>query len=111
MVATIWVSTARWIARTAGAVYAAFMTWFILAHALSRDGLPNLVQAPAAVQLGFLALFLMILGSILGWKWEGVAAAMILVGCLTWIVVERHLPWPPRLMPSVGFLYAFTWLT
>jgi hypothetical protein len=80
-----------------------------LAHALSAEGLPNLLKASLNVQLGFVALLLMIVGAVVGWKWENLAAVMILLGCVIWTIMERQLPWPPGLMPVVGFLYAVAW--
>ena len=62
-----------------------------------------------AEQLDSLALFLMVVGGVVGWKWEGVAAVMTLVGFALWLAVERHLPWPPGLSLLIGVLYALTW--
>jgi hypothetical protein len=103
-----WIHAIRWIARTLGLLYFAFISWFVVAHALG-DGLPNLRQAPAAVQIDFLALFLMTVGGIVGWKWEGVAAVMVLIGTGLWLLVEQQLPWPPGLSLLIGVLYAFSW--
>jgi hypothetical protein len=66
-------------------------------------------QAPVAVRLDFAALFLMTVGGILGWKWEGVATVMMLLGTGIWLLVEQHLPWPPGLSLLIGVLYAFSW--
>jgi hypothetical protein len=54
-------------------------------------------------------LFLMTVGGIVGWKWEGVAAAMVLLGTGIWLLVEQDLPWPPGLSLLIGVLYAFSW--
>jgi hypothetical protein len=90
-------------------LYFAFISWFVVAHAFGAGGLPNLWQAPLAVQLDFLALFLMTIGAVVGWRWEGVAAVMILSGSVLWLIVERNLPWPPGLSLLIGVLYALTW--
>jgi hypothetical protein len=100
-----------WTARILGLLYFAIIALFFIAHAASPDGLPEVWREPVTVQLGFLALFLMAFGGIVGWVSEGVAAAMILMGSTVWLLVERHLPWPPGLMPVVGILYAITWWT
>jgi hypothetical protein len=102
------INACRWIARTLGLLYFAFITWFVAAHAVN-DGLPKFWQSPAAVQLDFVALFLMVVGGIVGWKWEGVATIMILFGTGIWLLVEQHLPWPPGLSVLIGVLYAFSW--
>jgi hypothetical protein len=101
-------NAARWIARTLAVLYFAFIAWFVVAHALGAGGLPNFWQAPGAVQLDFVALFLMTVGGIVGWKWEGAAAVMVLLGTGIWLLVEQHLPWPPGLSLLIGVLYAFS---
>jgi hypothetical protein len=108
MTAEYWVKAARWTARTLGLLYFVFIGWFVVAHALDA-GLPNLRQAPLAVRLDFLALFLITIGAVVGWRWEGVAAVMVLAGSVLWLIVERNLPWPPGLSLLIGLLYSFTW--
>jgi hypothetical protein len=103
-----WAVAARWIARTVGLLYFLFISWFIVTH-LMADGLPNVWRAPRAVQLDFLALFLMTVGGIVGWKWEGLAAVMILFGVGIWLIAEQRLPWPPDLSLSIGVLYGSSW--
>jgi hypothetical protein len=109
MTADSWVNAGRWTARILGLLYFAFISWFVVAHAFGAGGLPNVWQAPAAVQLDFLALFLMTIGAVVGWRWESVAAVMVLFGTGIWLLVEQHLPWPPGLTLLIGVLYAFTW--
>jgi hypothetical protein len=112
MAAVNWALAVRWIARTLGLLYFAFISWFVVAHALSAGGLPNFWQAPGAVQLDFVALFLMTVGGIVGWKWEGVATIMLFLGTGIWLLVEQNLPWPPGLSLLIGVLYAFSgWCT
>jgi hypothetical protein len=98
----------RWIARTLGLLYFAFVSWFVVAHAVEGK-LPNLWQESLAVQFECLALFLVAVGGLVGWKWEGVAALMILGGSALWLIVERNLPWPPGLSLLIGLLYVLTW--
>jgi hypothetical protein len=109
MAASNWVNAGRWTARTLSLLYLAFISWFVVAHALGAGGLPNLWEALPAVQLDFLALFLMTIGAVVGWRWEGVAAVMVLLGSAIWLLVEQQLPWPPGLSLLIGLLYAFTW--
>lgn len=102
----------RWTARVLGTLYFCFMALFFVAHALSLDGLPRIGGEPLAIQLLFLAWFLMVLGCIVGWKWEGVASVMMLSGYSIWQIVEQRLPWPPSWIEpalAIGLLYAFTW--
>jgi hypothetical protein len=109
MTADTWVNAGRWTARTLGLLYFAFISSFVVAHAFGAGGLPNLWQGPLAVQLDLLALFLMTVGAVVGWKWEGVAAVMIVLGFALWLIVEGHLPWPPGLHPVIALLYAYVW--
>jgi hypothetical protein len=104
-----WINAGRWTARTLGLLYFVFISWFVVAHALGAGGLPNLWQAPPAVQLDFLALILITIGAVVGWRWEGMAAVMVLVGSALWLIVEQNLPWPPGLSLLIGLLYALTW--
>jgi hypothetical protein len=105
----LYATVVRWIARTLGFLYFALIAFFVIAHALSPDGLPSPWQMSPAEQLDTVALLLMVLGSVLGLKWEGVGGAMILFGTALWLLFERHLPWPPGLTLLIGALYLFTW--
>ena len=100
---------ARWIARTLGLVYFAFMAWFIMAHAFSPEGLPPLWRMSLAEQLDAIALFMVVVGGVVGWKSEGVAAIAVLVGTALWLLLEGQLLWPPGLSILIGVLYAFAW--
>jgi hypothetical protein len=105
-------NVARWIARLLGLLYFAFIAFFLMAHALSPDGLPPVWRFSLAEKLDALALFLMAIGSVVGWKWEGVAAVMVLGGTALWVLLEQNLPWPPGGTVLIGALYAFTfWCT
>ncbi len=102
-------NAARWIARALGLLYFAFIGWFVLAHAVSPEGLPSIWKMSPSEQLETLALFLMVVGAVVGWKWEGLAAVMVLFGTALWLLVELQLPWPPGLSLLIGVLYAFAW--
>jgi hypothetical protein len=102
-------NVARWVARLLSLCYAAFMAFFIAAHALSPEGLPPLRGMPLSHQLNILALLLAAFGGVLGWRWEGRAAIAVLVGSLLWLVINRNLIWPPGLSLLIGVLYAFSW--
>jgi hypothetical protein len=105
----MWGNFARWVARVLGLLYFAFIAFFVVAHAISPQGLPSLWKMSPAEQLDSLALFLMVTGAVVGWKWEGVATVMVLFGTALWLLVERNLPWPPGLSLLIGMLYAFSW--
>jgi len=100
---------ARWTARVLSLCYAAYIAFFIAAHALSQEGLPPLWGMPLPHQFNSLALLLAAFGGVLGWKWEGIAATAVLFGSLLWLLINHDLIWPPGLSFLIGILYAFTW--
>jgi hypothetical protein len=104
-----WPIAARWTARVLSVCYAAFMAFFIAAHALSQEGLPPLWRMPLPHQGNFLALLLAAFGGVLGWRWEGTAAVAVLFGSLLWLLINHNLIWPPGLSLLIGALYAFSW--
>jgi hypothetical protein len=105
-------NVARWIARLLGLLYCAFIAFFVVAHALSPEGLPPVWRFSLPEKLDALALFLMAIGSVAGWKWEGVSAVLVLAGTALWVLLERDLPWPPGGTLLIGALYAFaSWST
>jgi hypothetical protein len=70
------------------------MSWLIGAHALSPEGLPSLWGEPVGHQLNALALFLVAVGGVVGWKWELGAAVMIVSGNALWLFLNHQLLWP-----------------
>lgn len=106
------VGMVRWTARIVGLAFFALISYFVVAHAVSPEGLPNFWKEPLSVRLDLVALCLMTVGGVVGWKWEGLAAVMNVGGYALWQAVERHLPWPPGLIEialAVGLLYAACW--
>jgi RNA polymerase sigma-70 factor (ECF subfamily) len=96
---------ARWTARSFGTLLLAFYGLFILG-----EGLPPIGSQPEGVQLNFLALGLMLLGFVVGWKHEGAAALLIGTGWALWQVSEGRLKWNLFQTPvPVAALYAFCW--
>ncbi len=55
----------RWIARLLGAL----LVIVVVAIAIG-EGMPNPFTQPARVQVGFLALALILIGILAGWRWE-----------------------------------------
>ena len=74
----------RWIARVIGIVLIGFT--FLIAIG---EGMPNLFTQPWVVQIGFLALALLLLGILLAWRWELPGGIMSLAGWVLFIVAER----------------------
>jgi hypothetical protein len=78
----------RWTARIIGV----FMVVSTLIIAIG-EGMPNPFTQPMLFQLGFLALALIILGIVAGWRWELSGGIMSLVGWgLLVIPVIKHSP-------------------
>jgi hypothetical protein len=114
MEAGSWSFMASWSARVLGLMFFAVVLLFFLAHAIAGD-LPRIWQEPIGVQVDLLALFLMAIGGVVGWKWPSVASVMVLVGYALWQFVQRRLPWPSSWVEIpllIGLLYAFaSWRT
>jgi hypothetical protein len=104
-----WTNAARWTARVLSICYAAFIAFFIAAHALSPEGLPPLRGMPLSHHLNTVALLLAAYGGLLGWKWDGIAATAVLCGSLLWLLLNHNLIWPPGLSFLIGILYVFAW--
>lgn len=105
-------NVAHWAGRIAGLLFFILIAVFVVGHAVSPDGLPNLWRAPLDVQLDFLALLLMVIGGLVGWKSPFAATVIILIGYALWQFVERRLPWPPSAFEIplvIVLLYAVAW--
>ena len=58
-------SVCRWTARTLG-----LLLLFVVLRIAVGQGIPNPFTQPLRVQLGFLALTLLLVGFVAGWQWE-----------------------------------------
>jgi hypothetical protein len=101
----------RWSARIAALLLVAMVGLIALGH----GGLPNVLGQPVPVQVEFVALGLMVVGLVAGWKWEAWGGAVTLIGvglfAATELAVNHRLPGgaiPWFLIPAVLFLLAFT---
>jgi len=74
----------RWTARVMGTV----LVGLTLILAIG-EGVPNLFTQPFVIQLGFLALTLVVSGILLAWRWEFPGGIMSLVGWVLFILAER----------------------
>lgn len=99
------VTVLRWGARVIGSAISLLIGVFVLG-----EGLPAIGSQPGGVQIGFLGLWLMVLGAILAWRREGVGALLLMLGWVIKGVAEGH----PELgfitpFPLAGALYAYCW--
>ena len=80
LIATIF----RWIARVIGIV----LVGLVILIAIG-EGVPNLFTQPFVIQIGFLALTLVLLGFLLAWRWEFMGGILSLAGWVSFIAAER----------------------
>jgi hypothetical protein len=105
---------ARWGGRITGLLFFLFIAILVVGHAFSPEGLPNPLRAGTAVQLEFSALFLMVVGGLVGWKSPPAATITIVLGYVLFRLVEGGLPWPPSAFEIplvIACLYAIAWWT
>jgi hypothetical protein len=107
-------SIAQIIADVLALAFGGFMIFFIVAHAFSPEGLPPIHKFSLGQHLTHIGLLLTVLGSLIGWKWRGTAALMILVGIIDWHVFAcswAHFHFNQIfLFPLIaGVLYSYCW--
>jgi hypothetical protein len=94
----------RWMARIVGALLVVFIVCLAIG-----EGMPNLFAQPATVQVGFLALAMMMTGILAGWRWELAGGILSLAGwCLFCVPIEntrRGLNWFCWALALPGALY------
>ena len=78
----------RWTARILGTLLV--LTIVIIAIG---EGMPNPFAQPMTVQVGFLALALVMIGILGGWRWELAGGTLSLFGWSLFVVAVMH---PPR---------------
>jgi hypothetical protein len=78
----------RWTARIIGTV----LVLMIVLLAIG-EGIPKPFTQPISVQIGFLALALVMIGILGGWRWELAGGTISLVGWSLFVVAVMH---PPR---------------
>ena len=99
-----WVTAVRWTARVLGTLAILLILPFILV-----EGLPPIATQPGGVQLTFVGGFLLLLGFIVGWWRDGVAALLIAAGWTVIRISESGLPSLFELVLVPAALYALCW--
>lgn len=74
--------------RWGGRVSSSLLLGLILVVVIGHGGPPAFLVQPPPVQVEMVAMLTISGGFILGWKWEGCAAALILSGFATFTLVE-----------------------
>ena len=80
--------TCRWTARILGTLLVLMIVLFAVG-----EGMPNPFTQPISVQIGFLALALLVIGILGAWRWELAGGTLSLVGWSLFVVAVMH---PPR---------------
>ena len=78
----------RWTARIVGTLLVLMCVIIAIG-----EGMPNPLTQPMSVQVGFLALALVMIGILGGWRWELAGGTLSLVGWSLFVVAVMH---PPR---------------
>ncbi len=78
----------RWTARIIGTLLVLIIVLFAIG-----EGMPNPFTQPMTVQVGFLALALVMIGILGGWRWELAGGTLSLVGWSLFVIAVMH---PPR---------------
>lgn len=94
----------RWTARIIGTL----LVLMIVIIAIG-EGMPNPLTQPMLVQIGFLALALIVIGILAGWRWELAGGIISLVGWGSFVgplnCFERGLNWFLGALALPGALY------
>ncbi|MDD5459040.1 MAG: hypothetical protein PHF37_06585 [Phycisphaerae bacterium] len=101
-----------WAARIIATLLAGLISWLIVMHLFSKEGLPNPLAQPTDVQFEFIALTTMLTGLLAGWKWPGVGGLFIIGGMLVFHIVEKRIWLGGGLwcvFDIVGLLYLICW--
>ena len=82
---------------------------FLCATIAIGDGLPNVLTQPIGIQIGFLALALIMIGILAGWRWEFVGGLVSFFGWILFTVIAvrspKRLTWFVALLAVPAALY------
>ncbi len=77
----------RWTARVLGTLLLSVVVLIAIG-----EGMPNPCTQPGAVQVGFLALAVLLLGILAGWRWELAGGLISLAGWCAFMAAVVHSP-------------------
>lgn len=99
-----WAAPCRWTARILGTLEVLIIVLFAIG-----EGMPNPFAQPMAVQVGFLALGLVMMGILGAWRWELAGGIVSLLGWSLFVLAVMHSPrglnWFVSALALPGALY------
>ena len=101
----------RWAVRILAGYLVVLVIVLFIGGILSGEGPGNPFKHPLEVQLGFVGMFAMWVGCIIGWKREGFGGLLVIGGMMIFHVVNRKfwLNGTFALFDLVGVLYLLYW--
>jgi hypothetical protein len=100
----------KWSARLTGLLLVGLVLVFVVG-----EGVPNPVRQPPSVQIEFLGMALMLVGFLLGWRWEGLGGILAICGFAAFFAAEMIVNGKPPgkaipLFVVPGILFLLSWL-
>jgi hypothetical protein len=103
----------HWVAGIYGILLAAFVLTIFIGEGFfyPGDGLPNPFTQPLPVAIELFGTLAVLIGCIIGWKWRGLGAILVIGGITTFHIIEKRL-WLMGAFPLcdlAGILFLFSW--
>lgn len=103
----------RWVARVYGGLLAVLVLTIFIGESFfhTGDSPPNPFTQPLPVAIELCGMLTMWIGCILGWKWQGTGAILVIAGIMTFHIIEKRL-WLMgafSLFDLAGILFMFSW--
>lgn len=102
----------RWSARITGLLLVGMVLLFVI----GEGGLPDALHEPVTTQVELLGMAFMLVGFLVGWRWEGVGGALAIAGFAAFLVAEMVANGrPPRgaiplfAVPGILYLLSYGW--
>lgn len=106
-----WILGIHWVTRVLATLLTIMVLVIFLGEGLSSEGSGNPFKHSLSVQLEFLGIFIVWVGMIIGWKWEGIASGLIIGGMMIFHIVQGKfwLNWTFGLFDMTGILFLLSW--
>ena len=82
----------RWIGRILGTIFVLFIAVFFFGYAVTSHGPPDPFSQPISAEFqGFLTgIFLIVVGTLVGWRWEFAGGLTALIGLVVLLVCQVY---------------------